>query len=125
MATHDREVVQGPDKNRLAHWKQRVDLAAAFRWTYRLDLHEAVANHFSLAINEDGSGFLINPYQVHFANIRASDLLLIDANDPETMDRADSPDPTAWVCMVACIATAHMPMCNSSSLALCNGTCPA
>ena len=35
----------------LTHWAERVDMAAAFRWTVRLNLHEAVANHFSLAVN--------------------------------------------------------------------------
>jgi ribulose-5-phosphate 4-epimerase/fuculose-1-phosphate aldolase len=78
------------------HWQERVDLAAAFRWTARLNLHEAVANHFSLAVNDDGTRFLMNPNQVHFSRIRASDLLLLDAGDPDTLDRADAPDPTAW-----------------------------
>ncbi|MEO1328816.1 MAG: class II aldolase and adducin N-terminal domain-containing protein [Pseudomonadota bacterium] len=77
------------------HWRERTDLAAAFRWAVRYDLHEAVANHFSLAVNEDGTQFLLNPKK-HFARIRASDLLLIDADDPETMNRPDAPDPTAW-----------------------------
>lgn len=80
----------------IAHWQERVELAAAFRWTARLNMHEAVANHFSLAVNEDGTQFLINPNQRHFARIKASDLLLIDANDPETLNRPDAPDPTAW-----------------------------
>ncbi len=80
----------------IAHWPERVDMAAAFRWTARLKYHEAVANHFSLAVNDDGSQFLMNPNQCHFARIRASDLLLLDANDPTTMDRPDAPDPTAW-----------------------------
>ncbi|MEM7176390.1 MAG: class II aldolase and adducin N-terminal domain-containing protein [Pseudomonadota bacterium] len=80
----------------LSHYQERVDLAAAFRWTARLNMHEAVANHFSLAVNEDGSKFLMNPNQVHFSRIKASDLLLIDADDPTTMDRPDAPDPTAW-----------------------------
>ncbi|MGD9861910.1 MAG: class II aldolase and adducin N-terminal domain-containing protein [Pseudodonghicola sp.] len=78
------------------HWPERVDLAAAFRWTARLEMHEAVANHFSLAVNDDGTRFLMNPNQMHFARIRASDLLLIDANDPETLNGPDAPDPTAW-----------------------------
>ena len=78
------------------HWQDRVDLAAAFRWTARLNMHEAVANHFSLAVSGDGSKFLMNPNQMHFARIRASDLLLIDAEDPETLDGPDAPDPTAW-----------------------------
>ncbi|QAX29316.1 class II aldolase and adducin N-terminal domain-containing protein [Leisingera sp. NJS204] len=80
----------------LTHWQERVDMAAAFRWTAKLDMHEAVANHFSLAVSEDGSQFLMNPNQVHFARVKASDLLLLDANDPKTMDRPDAPDPTAW-----------------------------
>jgi ribulose-5-phosphate 4-epimerase/fuculose-1-phosphate aldolase len=78
------------------HWAERVDLSAAFRWTARLNLHEAVANHFSLAINDDGTRFLMNPNQMHFARIRASDLIVVDANDPETLTGPDAPDPTAW-----------------------------
>jgi ribulose-5-phosphate 4-epimerase/fuculose-1-phosphate aldolase len=80
----------------LPHYEERVDLAAAFRWTARLNMHEAVANHFSLAVDEAGSRFLMNPNQVHFSRIKASDLLLIDGNDRATMDRPDAPDPTAW-----------------------------
>lgn len=78
------------------HWQERVDLAAAFRWTERLNMHEAVANHFSLAVNEDGTQFLMNQNQVHFSRIKASDLLLLDANDPDTLDTPNAPDPTAW-----------------------------
>ena len=74
----------------------RADLAAAFRWAARLDLHEAVANHFSLAVDGTGRRFLMNPNQRHFSLIRASDLLLVDADDPATLDRPDAPDVTAW-----------------------------
>lgn len=74
----------------------RQDLAAAFRWTARLGLHEAVANHFSLAVNPEGTRFLINPNGRHFSRITASSLVEIDANDPATMSRHDAPDPTAW-----------------------------
>ncbi|TJW39950.1 MAG: hypothetical protein E5W83_29755, partial [Mesorhizobium sp.] len=59
----------------LPFYEERVDLAAAFRWTARLNMHEAVANHFSLAVNDDGTRFLMNPNQVHFSRIKASDLL--------------------------------------------------
>ena len=80
----------------MSHWQERVDLAAAFRWTARLNFHEAVANHFSLAVNDDGTRFLMNPNQMHFSRIRASDLLDLDANDPKSMEGPDAPDPTAW-----------------------------
>lgn len=79
-----------------AFFEERVDLACAFRWTAKLNMHESVANHFSLAVNEDGSQFLLNPNAMHFSRIRASDLILIDANDPTTMDQPNAPERTAW-----------------------------
>ena len=75
---------------------ERIDLACAFRWTARLDMHEGVANHFSLAVNEEGTQFLMNPNLRHFSLIRASEMLLLDANDSATMKHPDAPDPTAW-----------------------------
>lgn len=83
-------------RRNMDHWPLRVDLAAAFRWTARLNMHEGVSNHFSVAVNDDGSRFLMNRNQVHFSRIRASDLLLLDANDPATLNRPDAQDPTAW-----------------------------
>jgi ribulose-5-phosphate 4-epimerase/fuculose-1-phosphate aldolase len=80
----------------LDHKAERTDLAAAFRWTARLNMHEGVANHFSLAINDDGSRFLMNPNQMHFSRIKASDLIVVDANDAETLHGPNAPDPTAW-----------------------------
>lgn len=85
-----------PHGSNLPYYEERVDLAAAFRWTVRMNMHEGVANHFSLSVNDDGTKFLMNPNQVHFSLVKASNLLLIDANDPATMDRPDAPDPTAW-----------------------------
>lgn len=87
-----------PNESRanIKYWQERVDMATAFRWTERLNFHEAVANHFSLAVNDNGTEFLMNPNQMHFARIKASDLLLIDANDPDTLNAPDAPDPTAW-----------------------------
>ena len=75
---------------------ERQDLAAAFRWTARLNMHEAVANHFSLAINDSGTEFLMNPNQMHFSKIKASDILIIDANNTKTLEGPNAPDITAW-----------------------------
>src|SRR5260370_27630553 len=74
----------------------RIDLAAAFRWFARLNMHESVANHLSVAVSPDGAKFLINPRGRHFSRMSAGDLLLLDANDPTTLERTDAPDPTAW-----------------------------
>ena len=80
----------------IEYWNERVDLAAALRWTARMNMHEAVANHYSLAVNDDGSKFLMNPVGKHFSLTCASDLMLLDANDPETMEGPNAPDPAAW-----------------------------
>ncbi len=86
-----------PGRNvELEEWQLRVDLAAAFRLAAENGWHEAVANHFSLAVSGDGKRFLMNPRWMHFSRVRASDLLLLDADDATTMDRPDAPDPSAW-----------------------------
>ena len=84
------------DRLGMDYEEERIELACALRWAARLDMHEAVANHFSLAVNEAGTRFLMNPMGRHFSRIRASELLLLDADDDETMTRPDAPDPTAW-----------------------------
>ena len=83
-------------KANMDHWQERVDLAAAFRWAERFNFHEGVANHFSLTVNEEGTRFLMNPNQWHFARIKASDLIELDANNPESARGPNAPDATAW-----------------------------
>lgn len=74
----------------------RIDLAAAFRLAVEFDWHESVGNHFSVALSNDGKRFLMNPRWKHFSQIRASDLLLLDTDDPDVMTRPNAPDPSAW-----------------------------
>jgi ribulose-5-phosphate 4-epimerase/fuculose-1-phosphate aldolase len=61
-----------PDERRL-----REDLAACFRLAVLHDLHEGIANHFSLVL-PDGEHFLVNAYGLHFCEITASNLLVCD-----------------------------------------------
>jgi ribulose-5-phosphate 4-epimerase/fuculose-1-phosphate aldolase len=58
----------------------RRDLAAALRWAARLGFHEGTCNHFSLKVPGREDRYLINPHGLHFSEIRASDLLLVDAD---------------------------------------------
>ena len=74
----------------------RRQLAAAFRWAARLNMHEAVANHFSAAVSDDGSRFLLNPVGRHFSRVKASDLLLLDATLAGTTAADPAADRTAW-----------------------------
>lgn len=73
----------------------RIDLAATFRIIAHLGMHEAVANHFSAALSADGKTFLLNPKWKHFSRIRASDLLVLNADDERCAARPDV-DATAW-----------------------------
>jgi len=96
----------------------RIDLAAAFRLAEHFNWHEGVANHFSLAVTPDGKQFLMNPRWRHFSGIKASDLLLLDADDKDAMKRPNAPDETAWclhgrmhalVPSARCVLHAHPP----------------
>jgi ribulose-5-phosphate 4-epimerase/fuculose-1-phosphate aldolase len=58
----------------------RTDLTAALRWAERLGLNEGIDNHFSCAVNGDGSRFLVNPLGFHWRELKASDLVLADAD---------------------------------------------
>ena len=101
----------------------RADLAAAFRWAARLNFHEATANHFSAAVSDDGTKFLLNPRGRHFSQMRASELLLLDADADAAGGEAGgeanpAADPTAWylhahlhrfVPQARCVLHTHMP----------------
>ena len=93
----------------------RVDLAAAFRWAARWDMHESIANHFSVALRDDGAEFLLNPAGSHFSRLRASDLLRVSTRGS---DGAKAADPTALhlhaelhqrLPQARCILHTHMP----------------
>ena len=58
----------------------RIDLAAALRQASRMGLGEGVCNHFSLAVPGREGLFLINPQGLHWSEIRAADLVMIDYN---------------------------------------------
>ena len=36
------------------------DLAAVFRWTARLNMHEGIANHFSVCLPDSNADFYVN-----------------------------------------------------------------
>jgi ribulose-5-phosphate 4-epimerase/fuculose-1-phosphate aldolase len=96
----------------------REDLAAAFRWSAHLDLHEGVANHFSVAVDPAGERFLINPRGMYFGRARASRLAMMDTGRLDEDPIAHDVDPTAWVLhghlharvpRARCVLHTHMP----------------
>lgn len=86
----------GDRANALPYYDERCELAAAFRWAARFNYHEGISNHFSLAVSDDGTRFLVNPYGRHFSRVKASDLLLLDGETATEAAAAFRVDPTAW-----------------------------
>ena len=72
------------------------DLAATFRWTARLNMHEGVANHFSACVPGSSNSFYVNKAGIHFSKIKASDLILVtEQNIEELKKNPDIVDSTA------------------------------
>ncbi len=61
------------------HRQARTDLAAALRLAARMGLSEGICNHFSYAVPGGEDRFLLNPFGLHWSEIRAGDLLVVDA----------------------------------------------
>ena len=74
----------------------QIDLAATFRWTARLNMHEGVANHFSACVPDSSTDFYVNKAGLHFSQIKASDIILVTKDNIEELKKKpDLVDPTA------------------------------
>lgn len=58
----------------------RRELAAALRLAERNGFHEGICNHFSVVVPGADERYLINPYGVHWSQMRPDQLLLIDGD---------------------------------------------
>jgi ribulose-5-phosphate 4-epimerase/fuculose-1-phosphate aldolase len=61
-----------------AEWQARVHLAAAFRLANRAGWNEGIANHFSMIVPGSTDRYLLNPRELHFSEITASNLIVVD-----------------------------------------------
>src|SRR5918912_81657 len=101
----------------------RVDLAAAFRLTVRLDLHEGVCNHFS-AMLADGRTFLLNRYGLHWSEVTASNLLALDGEGRILAGDGEYEKTAFWIHSrihiahphAACVLHTHMPHATALTL---------
>ena len=100
----------------------RLDLAAALRWASRLGLNEGVCNHFSLELAADR--YLINPQGLHWSEVTASDILLINGAG-EVLQGPHPLEPTAffihsWIhrlnAHAKCVLHTHMPYATALTL---------
>ena len=94
---------------------QRINLAAIFRWSERLGLNEGICNHYSWMVDEQH--FLINPFGVHWSELRARDLLLVNEGG-QVVEGVGQVEPTAlfihWrihrtLPRARCVLHTHMP----------------
>lgn len=58
----------------------RHDLALAMRLAERFGFHEGICNHFSVRLDTEDERYLINPYGVHWSEIQADTLLMINGD---------------------------------------------
>ena len=112
--------------------EQRRELACALRWAARLDLHEGVDNHFSLAVPDEdgrmrGNRFLINPYGYHWSEIDASCLVLCD-DEGKVLEGDNWVEPTAFfihsrvhIGAPSAVAVLHTHMPHATALTLLEG----
>ena len=100
----------------------RLDMPAALRWSARCGLNEGVCNHFSLEI--DSGRYLINPQGLHWSEVCAGDILLIDG-DGQLLDGKHPLEPTAffihsWIHRMnphaKCVLHTHMPYATALTL---------
>jgi ribulose-5-phosphate 4-epimerase/fuculose-1-phosphate aldolase len=61
-------------------WEARVQLAAAYRIFDYLGWTELIYNHISLRVPGPEKHFLINPFGMHYSEVRASNLVKVDVN---------------------------------------------
>ena len=83
----------------------RRDMAAVFRWSSRLGLSEGICNHFSFAT--DKNHFLVNPLGLHWSEMRASDLLVIDCDGNVAEGQGDVEPTALFIHMRIHIGTSH------------------
>ena len=61
-----------------AEWAARVQLAAAYRIFDHLGWGELIYNHISMRVPGPDAHFLLNPFGLHYSEVRASNLVKVD-----------------------------------------------
>jgi ribulose-5-phosphate 4-epimerase/fuculose-1-phosphate aldolase len=100
----------------------RIDLAAAFRLAARLNANEGVANHFSFAVSDER--FLLNPRGLHFTEISASRLVVVDIEGNKVEGEGEVRPVAFYIhsrihrarASARCILHAHPPYATALSL---------
>ncbi len=81
---------------RTEEWDARVKLAAAYRIVDHLGWGELIYNHISLRVPGEDGHFLINPFGLHYSEVRASNLVKVDAQGNVVGDSEWGINPAAF-----------------------------
>ncbi|MEO8650684.1 MAG: aldolase [Hyphomicrobiaceae bacterium] len=102
----------------------RRELAAAFRLAEKFGYSEGICNHFSVVVPGPQERYLINPYGLHWSEMRAEHLLMIDG-DGQVIEGDGEVEATARHIHVQghranprhqCILHVHMPWATSLTM---------
>ena len=101
----------------------RNDLALALRAAAHHGLSEGVCNHFSVALPDGSDRFLINPRGLHWSEIGAEDIVLVDASGAKLAGHHPV-EPTAMfihaavhrIARKACVLHTHIPYATALTL---------
>ena len=81
-------------------WQARVQLAACYRIFDLLGWTEMIYNHITLrlpgSVTGDAKQFLINPFGLHYSEVRASNLIKIDVQGNKLEDSAWPVNPAGF-----------------------------
>jgi ribulose-5-phosphate 4-epimerase/fuculose-1-phosphate aldolase len=104
--------------------KLRRELAAAFRLAEKFGYSEGICNHFSVVVPGPQERYLINPYGLHWSEMRPEHLLMIDG-DGQVIEGDGEVEATARHIHVQghranprhqCILHVHMPWATSLTM---------
>jgi len=101
----------------------RNDLALALRAAAHHGLGEGVCNHFSVALPQRPDWFLLNPRGLHWSEVQAHDIVLVDAQG-RRLAGSHEIEPTAMfihaavhrIAGKACVMHTHMPYATALTL---------
>lgn len=101
----------------------RAELALALRAADHHALSEGVCNHFSVMLPDGSDRFLINPRGLHWSEVGADDIVMVDAQGERLAGR-HAVEPTAMyihaavhrLARKACVLHVHMPYATALTL---------
>jgi len=78
-------------------WQARVDLAAAYRLCTRFGWNEGICNHLSLMVPGEEDKFFLNSYGLHWSEVTASNLLVVDFDGNVVEGEGEAEDTAFYI----------------------------